>query len=42
MEIKKAKREKIKVPIMITGASGSGKNAFRLIRTRTMGKNRCH
>lgn len=25
MEIKKAKREKIKVPIMITGASGSGK-----------------
>lgn len=30
MEIKKAKREKIKVPIMITGASGSGKTVSAL------------
>lgn len=34
MEIKKAKREKIKVPIMITGASGSGKTASALIMAK--------
>lgn len=31
MEVKKAKREKIKVPIMITGASGSGKTVGALL-----------
>lgn len=31
MEIKKAKREKIKVPIMVTGASGSGKTISSLL-----------
>lgn len=30
MEVKKAKREKLKVPIMITGASGSGKTISSL------------
>lgn len=30
MEVKKAKREKLKVPIMITGASGSGKTISAL------------
>ena len=31
MEVKKAKREKLKVPIMITGASGSGKTVSALL-----------
>lgn len=31
MEVKKAKREQIKVPIMITGASGSGKTVSALL-----------
>lgn len=34
MEVKKAKREKIKVPIMITGASGSGKTVSALIMAK--------
>ncbi|WP_375179875.1 AAA family ATPase [Enterococcus rotai] len=31
MEVKKAKREKLKVPIMLTGASGSGKTVSALL-----------
>lgn len=31
MEVKRAKREKLKVPIMITGASGSGKTVSSLL-----------
>lgn len=34
MEVKKAKREKLKVPIMITGASGSGKTVSALLMAK--------